>query len=95
MALLCQCPFSRKWIAFYDSIPSLLIFCAFLKIVFEKINDLNSKDDVLLMSLAETIKELGSFILKGVDLIADTSTFLLHSINHCVMVKNYTAIDSA
>ena len=40
--------------------------------------------DVLLMPLAETIKEFVSFILKGVDLIDHTSIFLLLPINHYV-----------
>ena len=39
---------------------------------------------VLLMPLAETIKEFVSFILKGVDLIDHTSIFLLRTINHYV-----------
>ena len=38
----------------------------------------------LLMPLAEIIKELVSFILKGVDLIDHTSIFLLRTINHYV-----------
>ena len=36
----------------------------------------------LLMPVAETIKALASFILKGVDLRDHTSIFLLHSINY-------------
>ena len=39
---------------------------------------------VLLMPLAETINELVSFILKGVDLIDHTSIFFLRTINQCV-----------
>ena len=41
-------------------------------------------EDVLLMPLAETIKEFVNFILKGVDLIDHTSIFLLCTINHYV-----------
>ena len=41
---------------------------------------------VLLMTLAETIKELVSFILKGVDLLDHTSIFLLRTINHRVIL---------
>ena len=40
--------------------------------------------DVLLMPLAETIKEFVNFILKVVDLIDHTSIFLLRTINHYV-----------
>ena len=40
---------------------------------------------VLLMPLAETIKELVSFILEGVDLLDHTSIFLLRTINHRVI----------
>ena len=40
--------------------------------------------DVLLMPLAETIKEFVSFTLKCVDLRDHTSIFLLHTINHYV-----------
>ena len=40
---------------------------------------------VLLMPLAETIKELVSFILEGVDLLDHTSIFLLRTINHYVI----------
>ena len=40
---------------------------------------------VLLMRLAETIKELVSFILEGVDLLDHTSIFLLRTINHRVI----------
>ena len=40
---------------------------------------------VLLMPLAETIKEFVSFILKGVDLLDHTSIFLLRTINHRVI----------
>ena len=40
---------------------------------------------VLLMPLAEAIKELVSFILEGVDLLDHTSIFLLRTINHCVI----------
>ena len=36
------------------------------------------------MSLAETIKELASFILKGLHLIDHESAFLLRAINHRV-----------
>ena len=36
------------------------------------------------MLLAETIKELVSFVLKGVDLIDHTSIFLLRTINHYI-----------
>ena len=43
-----------------------------------------SKDIVLLMPLAESIKEFVSFILKGVDPIDNTSIFLLRTINHYV-----------
>ena len=54
---------------------------------------------VLLMPLAETIMELISFTLKGVDLIDHASIFLLRTTNHCVIVhtqyKNYAVIDSA
>ena len=39
---------------------------------------------VLLIPLAETIKEVVSFILKGVDLIDHTSIFLLRTTNHYV-----------
>ena len=39
---------------------------------------------VLLMPLAETIKDFVDLILKGVDLINHTSIFLLHTINHYV-----------
>ena len=42
-------------------------------------------EDVLLMPLAETIKELVSFILEGVDLLDHTSIFLLRTINHRVI----------
>ena len=41
---------------------------------------------VLLMPLAETIKEVVSLILKGVDLIDHTSIFLLRTINHYVIL---------
>ena len=41
-------------------------------------------EDILLMPLAETIKEFGSFIPRGVDLIDHTSIFLLRTINHYV-----------
>ena len=41
-------------------------------------------EEVLLIPLDETIKELVNFILKGVDLIDHTSIFLLRTINHCV-----------
>ena len=41
------------------------------------------------MPLAETIKEFVNFILKGVDLIDHTSTFLLRAIN-----QFYVVIDS-
>ena len=41
-------------------------------------------EDVLLMPLAETIKEFVNFILKGVDLIDHTSICLLRTINHYV-----------
>ena len=40
---------------------------------------------VLLMPLAETIKELVNFILEGVDLLDHTSIFLLRTINHRVI----------
>ena len=40
---------------------------------------------VLLMPLAETIKEVVSFILEGVDLLDHTSIFLLRTINHRVI----------
>ena len=40
---------------------------------------------VLLMPFAETIKELVSFILEGVDLLDHTSIFLLRTINHRVI----------
>ena len=40
--------------------------------------------DVLLMLLAETIKDFVSFILKGVDLMDHTSIFLIGTINHYV-----------
>ena len=40
---------------------------------------------VLLMPLAETIKELVSFILEVVDLLDHTSIFLLRTINHRVI----------
>ena len=42
-------------------------------------------EDELLMPLAETIKELVSFILEGVDLLDHTSIFLLRTINHRVI----------
>ena len=37
------------------------------------------------MNLAEAIKELVSFILKGVDPLDHTSIFLLRTINHRVI----------
>ena len=40
----------------------------------------------LLMPVAETIKALASFILKGVDLRDHTIIFLLHSINYNVLL---------
>ena len=46
----------------------------------------NFVKSVLLMPLVETIKGLVSFILKGVDLIDHTSIFLLHTINHYVIL---------
>ena len=46
-----------------------------------------SQYSVLLMPLAETIKEFVSFILKGVYLIYHTSIFLLCTINHYVTRK--------
>ena len=53
----------------------------------EQILYINQKDlaYVLLMPLAETIKKLISFILRGVDLIDHTSIFLLRTINHYVI----------
>ena len=47
-----------------------------------KLNVSVHTDSVLLMPLAETIKELVSFILKSVDLIDHTSIFLLRTVNH-------------
>ena len=49
------------------------------------INKLIQLAVVLLMPLAETIKELVSFILEGVDLLDHTSIFLLRTINHRVI----------
>ena len=44
------------------------------------------KLDAPLKHLAETIKELVSFIVKGVDLLNHTSVFLSRTINHCVFL---------
>ena len=41
---------------------------------------------VSLMPLAETILELVTFILEGVDLIDHTSLYLLRTINRCVIL---------
>ena len=48
------------------------------------------------MPLAETIKELVSFILEDVDLLDHTSIFLLRTINlSYTYYRNYAVIDSA
>lgn len=39
-------------------------------------------EDVLLIPLAETIKELDNFILNSVDLVDHTIVFLWRTINH-------------
>ena len=64
-----------------------LIYQAMKNIAFnskEKVKLRSSAFDVLLMPLAETIKEFVNFILKGVDLIDHTDIFLLRTINHYV-----------
>ena len=52
--------------------------------IYEKNPEMKNEAVVLLMPLAETIKELASFILKGLDLLDHKSIFLLRTINHRV-----------
>ena len=54
--------------------------------IYEKNPEMKNEAVVLLMPLAETIKELVSFILKRLVLLDHTSIFLLRTINHHIIL---------